>query len=88
MDYSSVKGFNSKLVRLEAQGEQINLVGQEVSFNSKLVRLKEDTSGVYEVSQGEFQFQTGSIKRRTNAYERWQFRRFQFQTGSIKSERL
>ena len=56
--------FNSKLVRLEAGNQLILPLKVLISFNSKLVRLEELTLRVRVLSDREFQFQTGSIRRK------------------------
>ena len=53
-------------------------------FNSKLVRLKVRSLFFWVVGSGEFQFQTGAIKRMMDIRNIVCLNWFQFQTGAIK----
>ena len=57
-------GFNSKLVRLKVDMDKVRDGSPRWCFNSKLVRLKEGCRLIHNAIKKQFQFQTGSIKRK------------------------
>ena len=78
-----LKGFNSKLVRLEAY-EIDNLQVTVDSFNSKLVRLEVKNGWIFDWII-RFQFQIGAIRRHNVKIFSRMLTKFQFQIGAIRS---
>ncbi len=58
---NGIAGFNSTLVRLRLEAEELN-ANDSVCFNSTLVRLRLACRAMRETSLPEFQFHIGSIK--------------------------
>ena len=75
--------FNSKVVRLKARGWEQRFI-QKFSFNSKVVRLKvvEKMNALDEL--GQFQFQSGAVKRNGFNAAFVKKNEFQFQSGAVK----
>ena len=78
-------GFNSKLVRLKANGYKVGLIG-ELEFQFQIGAIKRKPRLETRLRRLQFQFQIGAIKSDTGRRVLFAGEVFQFQIGAIKSE--